>query len=82
MRQKLTKFNWVWPVLVLALIQVVVWGANVDGGTWLVGWDSTMPELNLAENWRVGIRDVVGRCGPSGFAKATPGQEEPGARSE
>src|SRR5688572_9447965 len=41
------KLYFVWPILVLIGIEIAVFVTNYKAGTWLIGWDSTMPELNF-----------------------------------
>jgi len=37
-----------WPALALLLAELILFQRNFVSGTWLVGWDSTMPEFNLS----------------------------------
>jgi len=51
MKQRLSK--WISnniPILILVLIEIVLAWKNIVPGTWLTGWDSTQPELNLKLN--------------------------------
>lgn len=51
MKQRLS--NWIsnnWPVLFLVLLEIVLAWKNIIPGSWLTGWDSTQPELNLNLN--------------------------------
>jgi hypothetical protein len=41
----------IWPVLVLFALSIVLWITNYLPEHWLLGWDNTAPELNLALNW-------------------------------
>jgi hypothetical protein len=42
-----------WPIFLLLGISVALFAANYQPGTYLLGWDSTVPELNLPLNfWR------------------------------
>lgn len=36
-----------WPVFILLVFEILLFKANYIPGTWLIGWDSTQPELNL-----------------------------------
>ena len=40
-------FREYWPVLLMILLELVLVAVNVKPNTWLVGWDNTMPELNM-----------------------------------
>ncbi len=40
-----------WPILVLIAISVLLFLANYVPGTYLLGWDNTLPELNFAVNF-------------------------------
>ena len=36
------------PILAILAVEAVLFIANYTPGTWLIGWDSTQPELNLS----------------------------------
>lgn len=39
-----------WPVLILSLILLIIYSINFIPGTYLMGWDNLMPELNIWMN--------------------------------
>ncbi|MBI3282964.1 hypothetical protein HYZ70_02705, partial [Candidatus Curtissbacteria bacterium] len=39
-----------WPIFVLLALEILLFKANYVSGTWLIGWDSTQPELNFKVN--------------------------------
>jgi hypothetical protein len=41
-----------WPVIVLIVIELLLVAANTTPGTWLVGWDNMMPELDFGLNFK------------------------------
>lgn len=47
-----------WPVLTLLLIEIILFLTNFKPGTFLVGWDNLLPELNFGENLKRGIFSV------------------------
>ena len=47
MRFKVKKIVSFWPVIVLLLVSSLLFLTNYKSGTWLIGWDSTQPELNF-----------------------------------
>ncbi len=46
-----------WPIFVLVGIETALVISNLELNTWLLGWDSTQPELNFALNF---VRDITG----------------------
>ncbi len=51
------KFNLKYPLLLILLSQVLFW-ANYTPGTYLIGWDNLMPELNFLANFQRSIFGV------------------------
>jgi len=45
-----SKLGLIFPVLLLVVVELCLFKANYKPGTWLIGWDSTQPELNLKLN--------------------------------
>jgi hypothetical protein len=42
---------WFWPVLAMLVVEVWLAIVAIKPGTWLVGWDNTMPELDFGLNF-------------------------------
>ncbi|MBU1327054.1 hypothetical protein KKB64_02040 [Patescibacteria group bacterium] len=47
-----------WPIVFFILLAVVLFVANYQPGTYLLGWDNVIPEFNLAENFARSIFGV------------------------
>ncbi|MBI4136759.1 hypothetical protein HY469_01740 [Candidatus Roizmanbacteria bacterium] len=55
MLKKIT--SW-WPMLIIFLVEVVLFFANYEPGTYLLGWDNVMPEFNLSANLERNLHGV------------------------
>jgi hypothetical protein len=40
-----------WPIIILSVLSIAILIANYVPGTYLIGWDNTVPELNLSLNF-------------------------------
>lgn len=47
-----------WPLLGLILVELFLISANYTHGTFLIGWDNVMPELNFLENFKRSVWGV------------------------
>lgn len=55
MLKKLT--SW-WPVAIILLVEIILFIANYQPGTYLLGWDNIMPEFNLSANFERNVHGV------------------------
>lgn len=44
--------NKFWPLFLLAILEVLLFSRNYTPGTYFLGWDALMPEMNFSENFR------------------------------
>src|SRR3990172_8062705 len=51
MKKYLKLFQFLLPILAVLLIETLLFKSNYVSGTWLTGWDSTQPELNISEHF-------------------------------
>ncbi len=52
-RARLLQFaRFEWPVLVLVCVSLLLFVTNCTPGTYLIGWDNTVPEFNLELNFQ------------------------------
>jgi hypothetical protein len=48
--KKVKKIKQNWPILIISLILLIIFATNFTPGTYLIGWDNLMPELNIWMN--------------------------------
>jgi len=59
-----------WPVFLLLAFEVILFKFNYTPNTWLTGWDSTQPELNIKANFFKEINAVWQEYRGLGFTDA------------
>ncbi|MFH1970774.1 MAG: hypothetical protein ABIJ05_00095 [Patescibacteria group bacterium] len=59
-----------WPVFLLLAFEIVLFKVNYTPNTWLTGWDSTQPELNVKANFFKEINAVWQEYRGLGFTDA------------
>ena len=50
MKKYIKVFQFLLPILAVLIIEILLFKSNFLPGTWLTGWDSTQPELNIKEH--------------------------------
>jgi hypothetical protein len=59
-----------WPVFLLLAFEIILFKVNYTPNTWLTGWDSTQPELNIKANFFKEINAVWQEYRGLGFTDA------------